>query len=331
MKGQSTGTKSEKLVLIADAGATHIRCLVVTADGRVLGAGRSGTGNPFAIGHATACHNLKAAVVAALKDAGIRPARIALVVVGSAGVTHDGRGAKPIVEDMRKYLKDTKIVVVGDGRIALAGALAGAPGVVAVSGTGSIVLGKDSAGRVLRVGGWGPLAGDEGSAQWIGRRAIQEAAHAADCETCPTLLIDSLRRYFRLRKFDRIIDTIYAHPMTPSELGALAPLVTRAADRGDVVARGIFVQGAKALALQAATASRRLHLRKPLVSHQGSMFTVTYFRSAFERELRLKIRGARFVTPSLPPLGGAFLIALRHCDLPASPRAMDTFRNACHV
>ena len=233
MEGQSTGAKSQKLVLIADAGATHIRAMVAGIDGRSLGVGRSGTGNPFAIGHAAACHNLKAAVVAALKDARIRPARIAVVLVGSAGVTHDGRGAKPIVEDMRKYLKDTKIVVVGDGRIALAGALAGAPGVVAVSGTGSIVLGKDPAGRVLRVGGWGPLAGDEGSAQWIGRRAIQEAAHAADSVTSSTRLINSLCRYFRLRKFDRIIEAIYAHPMTPSELGALAPLVVRAADRGD--------------------------------------------------------------------------------------------------
>lgn len=331
MEGQSTGTRSQRLVLIADAGATHIRSLVVTADGRILGVGRSGTGNPFAIGHAAACHNLKAAVVAALKDAVIRPARIALVLVGSAGVTHDGRGAKPIVEDMRKYLKDIKIIVVGDGRIALAGALADAPGVVAVSGTGSIVLGKDRAGRVLRVGGWGPLAGDEGSAQWIGRRAIQEAAHAADNVTSPTLVTDSLRRYFRLRKFDRIVDAIYAHPMTPSELGALAPLVTQAADRGDAVALRIFVEGAKAVALQAATAARRLHLRKPLVSHQGSMFTVTYFRSAFEREVRLQIRGARFVAPNLPPLGGAFLMALRHCEFPASPAAMDTFRKACHV
>ncbi|HEX5282756.1 MAG TPA: BadF/BadG/BcrA/BcrD ATPase family protein [Bryocella sp.] len=331
MERQSTGTKSQKLVLIADAGATHVRTMLVGIDGRLLGVGRAGTGNPFAIGHVAACHNLKAAIVAALKDAHIPPARIALVVVGSAGVTHDGRGAKPIVEDIRKYLKDTKIVVVGDGRIALAGALAGAHGVVAVSGTGSIVLGKDPTGRVLRVGGWGPLAGDEGSAQWIGRRAIQEAAHAADSVADPSLLMNSLCRYFRLRNFDRIIDAIYAHPMTPSELGALAPLVTRAADRDDVVALGIFAEGAKALALQAVTAARRLHLRRPLVSHQGSMFTVSHFRSAFDRELRLQIRGALFVAPSLPPLGGAFLMALQHCGLPASPAVMDTFRDACHA
>lgn len=326
---QGSGNKSEKLVLIADAGATHSRALVAAVDGRILGAGRSGTGNSFAIGHTAACRNLKAALTAALRDARIRPAGVAGVVVGSASVTHDGRGAKPIAKDMRRYLGSTKIVVVGDGRIALEGALAGGPGVVAVSGTGSIVLGKNAAGQLLRVGGWGPLAGDEGSAQWIGRRAIQESAHAADAVTGPTLLIDSLRGHLGLREFDRIIDTIYAHPMTPSELGALAPLVTRAADQADAVARAIFAEGAKALALQAATTARRLHLRKPLVSHQGSMFNVKYFRSAFETELRLRVTGSRFVAPSLPPLGGAFLMALQLCGVPASTSAVDAFRNAC--
>lgn len=321
----------EKLLLIADAGATHIRALVVTLDGRVLGRGRSGAGNAFAIGHAVACRNLKIAFRAALKDANIRPTCSLFTVAGSASVTHDGRGAKPIIEDMRAYLKDSHLQVVGDGRIALEGALAGAPGIVAVSGTGSIVLGKNSSGHVLRVGGWGPLAGDEGSAQWVGRRAIQEAAHAADGVGPPTLLISLLRRHFGLRQFDRIIDAVYAHPMTPSELGRLAPLVTRAASRGDAVSRRIYGEGAKALALQVAAAARRLGLRKPLISHQGSMFTVEDpFRTTFEDELRLQIPGARLVRPFLPPLGGAFLLALRKCNSPASSAVMNTFRNACH-
>lgn len=322
--------KHEKLVLIADAGATHTRALAVTTEGQILGRGRSGAGNAFAIGHAAACRNLRTALRAALKDARIRPARTLFTVVGSASVTHDGRGAKPIMEDMRTYLKDSQLRVVGDGRIALEGALTGAPGVIAVSGTGSIVLGKNSSEQVLRVGGWGPLAGDEGSAQWIGRRAIQEAAHAADRVGPPTLLIGLLRRHFGLREFDRIIDAIYAHPMTPSELGVLAPLVTHAADRGDAVARRIFEEGAKALARQVAAAARRLHLRKPLVSHQGSMFTVEdHFRAIFRKELRRQIPGARFVAPSLPPLGGAFLLALESCSSPASHSVIHTFRDAC--
>lgn len=324
--------KPEKLVLVADAGATHTRTAVVAAEGQILGSGRSAAGNAFAIGHAAASRNLKMALIMALKEAHIPPARIDFAAVGSASVSHDGRGAKPIVEDMRRYLKTSRIHVVGDGRIALEGALAGAPGVVVVAGTGSIVLAKNSTGQVLRVGGWGPLAGDEGSAQWIARRAIQEAAHAADGLTRTTLLIDALRRHFKLINFDRIIDMIYAHPMTPSELGALAPLVTQAADKSDATAKAIFAEGAKALVQQAATAARGLHLRKPLISHQGSMFTVEdHFRSAFEKELHLQIPAARFVRPSLPPLGGAFLLALEGCNIHASTAVLDTFKDELHA
>lgn len=319
--------KYARLVLIADAGATHIRALVATTEGRILGRGRSGAGNAFAIGHAAACRNLKIALCTALQDARISPTRELFTVVGSASVSHDGRGAKRIIDDMRAYLIDSQLRVVGDGRIALEGALMGATGVVAVSGTGSIVLGKNSSGEVLRVGGWGPLAGDEGSAQWTGRRALQETAHSADGVGPPTLLNGMLRRHFGLREFDRIIEAIYAHPMTPAELGELAPLVTRAANRGDAISRQIFEEGATALARQSATAARRLHLRKPLVSHQGSIFNMENpFRIAFGKELQRRIPGARFIKPSLPTLGGAFFLALDSCNSPASPSVIRTFR-----
>lgn len=175
----------------------------------------------------------------------------------------------------------------------------------------------------------GPLAGYEGSAQWIGCRAIQEVAHAADGVTKPTLLLNAVRRHFGLTKFEHIIDVIYARPMTPAELGALAPLVTRAADRGDVVVPEIFKQGTASLARQVAEAARRLHLKKPLVSHQGSMFTVKeHFRGEFEKLLH--IRGVQFVAPSLSPLGGAFLLALQDCGVDASIPVVNTFKAACH-
>jgi hypothetical protein len=72
-------------------------------------------------------------------------------------------------------------------------------------------------------------------------------------------------------------------------------------------------------------------LKKPLVSHQGSMFTVEkHFRREFEKQLLLHIRGAQFVAPALSPLGGAFLLALQGCGLEASIPVMNTFKTACH-
>src|SRR5579864_6209298 len=73
-----------------------------------------------------------------------------------------------------------RVRVVHDGEIAAAGALGGRPGIVVVAGTGSVALGIDERGRRVRVGGWGFLFGDEGSAFWIARRALSFAMARED-------------------------------------------------------------------------------------------------------------------------------------------------------
>src|SRR5262249_7281093 len=61
-----------------------------------------------------------------------------------------------------------------------AGGLAGQPGVVLIGGTGSVAYGRNAAGCAARAGGWGYLAGDEGSAYWIGRESLTAVALALD-------------------------------------------------------------------------------------------------------------------------------------------------------
>src|SRR5207247_7094150 len=69
-------------------------------------------------------------------------------------------------------------ILVPDLEIAWAGGLAARAGVVLVGGTGSVAYGRNAAGRGARAGGWGYLAGDEGSAYWIGREALAAVAVA---------------------------------------------------------------------------------------------------------------------------------------------------------
>ncbi len=303
--------------------------MVVTATGKALGIGISGGGNAFAIGKRAAFANLRRTLRLAMQEAGVKPGSLRNIVVGTASVTSDGSNAAPIEAELRSFLRNQRVRVVGDARIALTGALAGEPGVVAVAGTGSIVLGQSSRGSFVRVGGWGPLAGDEGSAQWLGRRALQEAAHCADQNTRRTALLSSICSHYRLRNFDEVLDIIYDHPMTSAELGALAPLVTEAAGKGDRAARELIREGAGALALQTATAARRLRLKAPLISHQGSMFSVCHvFRAAFSEELHRLLPGSRVIKPRLTPIGGAFLLALADAQLRVSPAIIHNFQES---
>ncbi len=68
---------------------------------------------------------------------------------------------------------------INDVVLAHLGAFGGGEGVLVLSGTGSMAVARGPGG-FARVGGWGDILGDEGSAGWIGREALTLAARALD-------------------------------------------------------------------------------------------------------------------------------------------------------
>src|SRR3569833_1525472 len=70
--------------------------------------------------------------------------------------------------------------VLNDVDAAHLGAFAGGPGILILSGTGSMAWARDAAGNSHRVGGWGDAIGDEGSSHWIGRRILSLVSKSLD-------------------------------------------------------------------------------------------------------------------------------------------------------
>ena len=319
------------LVLAVDAGATHTRTAVANIEGRVLGTSLAGAANSYAVGELRALENLKHGIGQALRRAGVGASQISAVVLGTAAVDYDGSGAARIARRLKRELSRAHILVTADALIALEGALAGEAGVVIVCGTGSIVLGKDSNGGLAKVGGWGPLMGDEASAQWVGREALRRAALAADGTGPTTSLVRLLLKRYKLGRFERVIDAVYKHPMTPAELGALAPIVSLAAEQGDEVARDIFRVGAEALAMQAAQAVARLDLEPVKISYQGSMFrTGALLLKPLRSKLHKLAPQGRLIRPAFSPLAGAFLLALRRKGI-EHLESLHRFQRGCHA
>lgn len=316
-------------VLLVDSGATHTRACLADDQGQIYGWDEAGPGNAFAVGMKVGTLNLRLAVRGALRSSGLSSGVIRRAVAGIAGVGSLGKDAAPFSSTLQILLPGSRVSIFGDTRTAFEGALGGEPGVVIVSGTGSVVFGCDPQGETVKIGGWGAWIGDEGSSQWISREALRRAAHAVDGMGASTELVQAFQQHFRVQSFLEMVKLIYRAP-SPASLGSLAPLVVKVAQKGDYVAQQIFRQSGEMLAIQAASALRRLQLKQPVVSYQGAVFRAgNLLLTPMRRSLRRLVPRARLIAPRLPPLGGAWLMALWLEGISPSACSIRNFRRNC--
>jgi glucosamine kinase len=257
-----------------DGGGTKTRCIV--GDGTtVLATAMSGGSNIVRLGEARARESLHAAVRQACASARISPDQIGAICIGVAGAARPEIAARirGILAELCPAISVTSIEVVGDTIIALEAAFGAGPGVIAIAGTGSIVYGRDAAGHTARAGGWGFAISDEGSGHWIGRRAISAIMDALD-EGLETALTAMVLQAWKLHAIDELVQQANATP--PPDYPRLFPVVLRAAEHGDSIARGLLADAGAKLAALAAIVIRRLALHTPTalfpVAMTGSVF-----------------------------------------------------------
>src|SRR5450631_85200 len=144
-----------------DGGQSGTTAIIGDENGRVLGVGRGGPSNQG--GEAGFIQAIASTLREACAQAGLEAAKVnfSSACLGFSG----GLGEKQPL--LAQIFTSDRVVVTDDATVALSGALAGEPGVVVISGTGSIAFGRNAEGRTARAGGWGYLFGDEGGGFWI--------------------------------------------------------------------------------------------------------------------------------------------------------------------
>lgn len=198
---------------------------------------------------------------------------------------------------------------MNDVFLAHLGAFGGAEGVLLLSGTGSMAVARGVEGQVVRVGGWGDILGDEGSAAWIGREALTLAARALDGRA-PAVLPFARALCQRLGPGAEgdfaPLSWLMAQPGTPRAAAAsVARLVDALAGEGHGEALRLLRAAAGELALAARTAADRAGLpdRFPWVPAGGTL------RSATLRAEVAGLLGQPPEAPRLTALGGGLLRA----------------------
>ena len=133
--------------------------------------------------------------------------------------------------------------VEDDRPAALIGALGSRDGAIAHCGTGSFLAASIN-GTMRLAGGWGPVLGDEASAQWVGRKTLAATLNALDHLAPQTRLVDEMLEHFG--SSEAIV--AFAAIASPAEFGLLAQRTTKSATEGDTIANSILSQAADHIA-----------------------------------------------------------------------------------
>jgi N-acetylglucosamine kinase-like BadF-type ATPase len=318
-----------QLIAGFDAGQTHTRCrlALVQAAGSSTGLEPLAEGSGSGVSHLAAADgparfqaaltSSLAAARAQLSESEYNLSPLAAAAVGASGVEQgselQGRGQALAAAALG--LAPAMVAVTGDERTALAGAFGAGAGVLVISGTGAIAVGRDGAGHSHRCGGWGWLLDGAGSAMDIGRDGLAASVAMADGRRAETQLRSALWQTLGAGSAQAVKAAVVASDFGAAGFAQLAPVVDRLAGAGDPEAIVIMRRSATALAeLVVGVATALAMPATPVCPVGGALTHLGQLRRHFEQSLQLSLPGASLVSPGGDACSGALALAAALLD-----------------
>jgi N-acetylglucosamine kinase-like BadF-type ATPase len=311
-----------RFFLGVDGGQSSTTAIIGDENGKTVGWATSGPCNHVAADEARAkfLRVMRECISQAAQRAGIEPVfsqsmgdrwPFAAACLGMSGGTADKS------ELLHQLLLSDRIHITDDPNIALAGATSGQPGIVVISGTGSIAFGQNARGETARVGGWGYIFGDEGSAFDIARQGLRAVMREYENWGGHTTLTPALLNATGAADPGELLHLFYKPEWPRSRVAQLAKLVDRAAEEGDPVAAGILHQAAQQLAMQAVSVQGQLFTEGEPVrsSWAGGVFESRILLERFRSIMSIETQCA---PPDHGPAVGALLLAYRAAGITVS-------------
>lgn len=300
------------IVIGIDGGGSKTHAIVADEQGRTI-AEMVGPGSAVRPGLAEHSATVIATVV---RDA-LASCEMTHVVPRALCVGVAGAGRETERQELWQALASrdlaTELVLHSDFSIALDDAFGDGPGVLMISGTGSVAFGRGPTGTTARCGGWGPVCGDEGSGAWIGRRALSVVTASADGREPDTALIGAVLTAAQVNETSDLV--AWAAGAAPSQLATLAPVVLSVAEAGDLRANAIVSLAVEELVLHVRSLARQLfgdeRAALPLALSGGMMTRGSTLRKRFEHRVKTAVPGAQLRSEPVIPARGAVRAALR--------------------
>ncbi|HEX4897678.1 MAG TPA: BadF/BadG/BcrA/BcrD ATPase family protein, partial [Candidatus Limnocylindrales bacterium] len=250
--------ESAPAVFAVDGGNSKAEALLVTSEGRLLAAVRSGTVSHQKLGWPGAIAGIDALAAETARMAGLATAQ-PLASTGSYSLAGADFPAeiRPLRRAIERLGLTRRVVVRNDTVAALRAGTTRGWGVVLICGHGVNGLAIGPTGRQAGFDALGEISGDWGGGGGLGEAALAAAVRARDGRGPKTVLRRLVPEHFGLRSTGALVRALYRGQIRWPELGDLSPVVFAAAAAGDEVAGGIVDRLAEELAAMAVALLRR--------------------------------------------------------------------------
>lgn len=234
------------------------------------------------------------------------------IYVGAAGAGRE-RIAAELESMIQAAFRGARIAVGDDVAIAFRAAIPDGDGAVLIAGTGSVAYAEHGE-RKQRVGGLGYLAGDEGSAFWIGMQAVKLYGRVLDGRAGRDETTDLVARALDAPDRERYIAALYDETTKPAKIAALTPSIIAFAGKGNRASTKIVQQAAQELGDLAKSALRAVGLldASPRIALAGGLFRENSLLTfLIEQRLTGDVAGGTIVKGGDDPVRGALRLAER--------------------
>jgi N-acetylglucosamine kinase-like BadF-type ATPase len=298
----SASQAGPQVVVGMDAGGTKLAIQVEMLNGRQCG---------FAEFAAADWEASPAAAAASWLDRHLRRAVPPGAEVVSVGVGAQGCNTPEASASIEQALgaRGLAATVVNDGAL-LVPAAGFEAGIGIIAGTGSVGIGADASGSVIRTGGWGWALGDEGGASAIVREATRAALLAHDSGMPDDGLLAALQHSYGVTTAEQLARAVNDQP-TVANWAPHAPAVFAAADEGSARAIGVITSAAQALTTLVGRLIDRGAVGTAVVAAGSVITRQPRLAQAVADELGRRHPQMEFCLLAKPPVTGAVILARR--------------------
>ena len=313
------------MYLGVDGGGTKTALCLLREDGRVAAEALAPSCYYFADGIGLVSRVLRQGIGEVCQKASVTPADVRYAFFGLPTYGEVSGDVPALDAAPGAILGHDRYACDNDTVCGWSGSLGGIDGINVVSGTGSITYGQ-RAGKGVRVGGWGELFGDEGSAYWIAIKALNAFSRMGDGRLPVGPLHETLRAHLALEADLDLVDVILNRWQGERrEIAALSQVVSEAAEEGDECAAQILSGAAEELADLVDTTRRLLDFGQEEipVSYSGGVFNARLVVEGFEAALGQRHDGYELRKPLFSPVLGAAIYAAKLAGEPLEVETID--------